>query len=192
MFVSRNPLLLIHKNVSKHMREIVGLILIFVFCITISCKNEPIEKFELSVADYNYSMAYSVLYKLTDKKLTITFRGELENEKDSVLYSTTKLPKKSVRNLSEINIDSLSVLYSNPCISDGDIKSFEFKKNGISKSVTLKNYYHAELSPAIEIINEIVPEKFKMNFDKTDLIESLENCGKAQIIQSWEKYNKEE
>jgi len=137
-------------------------------------------------------MAYSILYKLTDEKLTITFRGELENEKDSILYSTTELPRKDVRKLSKINVDSLSVLYSNPCISDGDIKSFEFKKNGISKSVTLQNYYHTELSPAIEIINEIVPEKYKMYFDKTDLIENLKNCGDAQIIESWEKYNNEE
>ncbi len=172
------------------MKQTLGLILIF--CTIISCKNEPIEPFELSIYDYNYPMAYSVLYRLTDKKLTIIFQGELENEKDSVLYSTTKLPKKNVRKLSKINVDSLSVLYSNPCFSDGDIKSFRFKKNGISKLVSLQNYYHVELSPAIETINEIVPEKFKMYFDKAFLIESLERCGEAQIIDSWGKYKNPE
>jgi hypothetical protein len=180
------------------MRKTFGLILIIILCSIISCKNEPnkpietIEPFELSIGDYNYSMAYSVLYKLTNEKLTITFRGELENEKDSVLFSTSELPINNVRKLSKINIDSLSVLYSNPCISDGDIKSFQFKKNGISKSVTLQNYYHAELSPAIETINELVPEKFQMYFDKKQLIERLERCGDAQIIDSWETYNNAE
>ncbi len=174
------------------MRKVIGIMLPIVLFFTISCDNKPIEPFELTIADYDYSLAYSVLYKLSNEKLTITFRGELENEKDSILYSTSKLPKNKVRKLSEINVDSLSVLYSNPCISDGDIKSFQFKKNGISKSVTLQNYYHAELSPAIEIINEIVPKKFQMYFDKKQLIERLERCGDAQIIDSWEKYENAE
>ncbi len=161
----------------------MSLVLIF----TISCNNKPIEPFELSVADYNYSLAYSVLYNLTNEKLTITFRGEIENEKDSALYSTTDLPKSEIRKLSEINIDSLNVLYSNKCIDDGDIKSFSFNKNGISKTIHLENYYHAELSPAIEIINGIVPEKYKMYFDKEDLILEMEECGEFQIVKSWEK-----
>ncbi len=171
------------------MRKTVGLILWFVLFITISCNNKPIEPFELSVADYNYSLAYSVLYKISDEKLTITFRGELENEKDSILYSTSELPKRKIQQLSSINIDSLNVLYSNVCIRDGDIKSFRFTKNGKSKLVSLQNYYHAELSPAIEIINGIVPEKYKMHFDKDNLIEKMKNCGEFQIIKSWEEYN---
>ena len=94
------------------MRKTVGLIICSVLFITISCNNKPIETFELSIVDFDYSLAYSVLYKLTNEKLTITFRGELENEKDSVLYSTIDLPKDKIRQLSNINIDSLSVLYS--------------------------------------------------------------------------------
>ncbi len=171
------------------MRKTVGLILSFVLIFTISCNNKPIEPFELSITDFDYSLAYSVLYRLTNEKLTITFRGELENEKDSILYSTTELPKIQIRQLSEINIDSLSVLYSNNCISDGDIKSFQFSKNGKSKSVTLQNYYHPDLSPAIEIINGIVPEKFKMYYNKAELIKSMEDCGEFQIIKSWKEYN---
>ena len=169
------------------MRKAFGLMLSFILFITVSCNNKPIEPFELSVADYNYSLAYSVLYNLTNEKLTITFRGELENEKDSVLYSTTDLPKNEIRKLSKINIDSLNVLYSNACIDDGDMKSFNFNKNGISKTVHLENYYHADLSPAIEIINGIVPEKYKMYFDKENLILAMENCGEFRIIKSWEE-----
>ncbi len=174
------------------MRKTIELILSFVLIFTISCNNKPIESFELSIADYNYSLAYSVLYQLSNEKLTITFRGELENEKDSVLYSTTELPKNKIRQLAEINIDSLSVLYSNICIRDGDIKSFRFKKNGKSKSVSLQNYYHTELSPAIEIINRIVPEKYKMHFDKDRLIKKMEDCGEFQIIKNWEEYQRGE
>ena len=176
-------------NVSKHMRKAIGLILSIILFFTISCNNKPIEPFELSIADYNYSLAYSLLYQLSNEKLTIIFRGELENEKDSILYSTTKFSKDRIRQLADINIDSLNVLYSNVCIKDGDIKSFQFTKNGKSKSVSLQNYYHAELSPAIEIINGIVPEKYKMHFEKDKLIKKMEDCGKFQIIKSWEDNN---
>jgi len=173
------------------MRKTVGLIICSVLFITISCNNKPIETFELSIVDFDYSLAYSVLYKLTNEKLTITFRGELENEKDSVLYSTIDLPKDKIRQLSNINIDSLSVLYSNVCIRDGDIKSFRFTKNGKTKIVTLENYYHPELSPSIEIINGIVPEKFRMFNNKVELIKRMENCGEFKIIKSWGENKKE-
>src|SRR5690606_23504751 len=106
-------------------------ILIFTLIASIlcSCKSDPIEPFELSVTDYDYSLAYSILYRLTEKKLTITFREELENEKDSILYETDDLPRKEIRELSKITLDSLGVLYSNPCIADGDIKVYRFTKN---------------------------------------------------------------
>jgi len=161
-------------------------ILIFTLIASIlcSCKSDPIEPFELSVTDYDYSLAYSILYRLTEKKLTITFRGELENEKDSILYETDDLPRKEIRELSKITLDSLGVLYSNPCIADGDIKVYRFTKNGITKQVQIQNYYQEDLSPVIELINKIVPEKFKMYNDKKNLIESLERCGKSHVLMS--------
>lgn len=158
------------------MRNAVGLIISIVLYLTISCNDKPIEPFELSVADYNYSLAYSVLYNLTNEKLTITFRGELENEKDSILYSTSDLPKRQLKKISEINIASLNTDYSNDCIDDGDVKSFTIEKDSRSKTIHLSNYYHPELSPVIELINGIVPEKYEMNYDKADLIQELKNC----------------
>ncbi|SFW60134.1 hypothetical protein [Cellulophaga fucicola] len=119
--------------------------------------------------------------------MTITFRGELENEKDSILYATTNLPSSKIRKLSEINVDSLGVFYSNPCIADGDIKVYEFIKGSKTKRIQIQNYYHSELSPTVELINEIVPDKFKMYYDKADLIESLERCGQSQIRMSWDE-----
>jgi hypothetical protein len=173
------------------MRKPIGLIISFVLIFTISCNNkpiEPIEPFELSITDYDYSLAYSVLYQLTNEKLIVTFQGELENEKDSILYSTSDLPKSKIREISNINIDNLNVLYSTSCIDDGDIKSFRLKKNGIFKTIYLENYYHPDLSPAIEIINEIVPVKHKMYFNKDRLIKQMQECGEFQIIKSYEEY----
>ncbi|MEH6682528.1 MAG: hypothetical protein V7724_18450 [Sediminicola sp.] len=152
----------------------------------LSCKGEPIEPFELTVADYDYSSASSLLYCLTDQKLTITFRGELEGEKDSVLFSTTDLPRSGIRKLSKINIDSLAVLYRNNCIADGDVKVIRFKKGSIYKQVQLNNYYHPLLSPAIEIINGIVPKKHQMYYNKEALLQKMAKCQDFNIIQKRE------
>ncbi len=160
------------------MRNAIGLIILIVLFLAISCNNKPIEPFELSVTDYNYSLAYSVLYNLRNEKLTITFRGELENEKDSVLYSTSDLPRRQLKKISELNIDSLNTDYRNDCIDDGDVKSFTIKKDSISKTVHLSNYYHPELSPVIELINRIVPKKYEITHDKADLILEMKNCEK--------------
>ncbi|MEK6153871.1 hypothetical protein WIW50_11450 [Flavobacteriaceae bacterium 3-367] len=167
------------------MRRSIALTFLLCTLITNGCKNEPIEPFELSVADFNYSMAYSILYRLTNDNLTITYRGELENERDSIIFTTTELPKNKIRELSQIRIDSLSAYYSNDCIADGDIKVLLFKKNDTLKRIQLNNYYHHELSPAIEIINKIVPERFKMYYDKNELMDRMENCEDKQIIKNW-------
>lgn len=166
------------------MRKIIALILSFGIFLTISCKKKTSEKlnekrnnkFELLVSDYNYSLAYSVVYKITNENLTITFSGELENEKDSIIYSTNKIPKDKIGKISELNIENLNENYSNGCIDDGDIKTFQINKNGKTKFVSLQNYYHPELSPVIETINGIIPKKYKMHLDKDKLIEEMKNC----------------
>ncbi|MFD1064391.1 hypothetical protein ACFQ1Q_14150 [Winogradskyella litorisediminis] len=162
------------------MRNPIYILFLLIF---ISCKNDTLEPFELSISDYNYSLAYSVLYQINEKELTITFSGELENEKDSIIYSTNKLPEKKIRKLSEINIDSLGIYYSNPCIDDGDIKIYEFKKGLKTKRIQVDNYYQEDLSPVLELINEIVPEKFKIyQEDKEELLQQQKECGRSRVI----------
>lgn len=166
------------------------MILSFISILIFSCENKPIEPFQLIVTDSDQSLAYSIAYKITNKKLSIIFHGELENEKDSVFYATTKLPKTAIRELSNINLDSLGVFYSTSCIRDGDIKSFRFSKQGKTKYVRLQNYFHPKLSPAIEIINNMVPEKFKMHYNKAKLLKDMKDCGEFHKDKSWEAYKK--
>ncbi len=119
--------------------------------------------------------------------MKILFRGELEDEKDSILFVSKNLPKKSIRKLSKINIDDLAVFYSNPCIADGDIKGYRFEKNGTVKNVQIHNIYHEELFQVNELINQVVPEKYKMGgINKDSLIKYQERCGRIDIRESWE------
>jgi len=168
---------------SKHQIFILTLINLILF----SCKTESIETFELSIQDYNYSLAYSLSYRLNEKELIVIFQGELENEKDSILFSTTELPIKDIKELSRLNLDSLGVFYSNPLIQDGDVKVFRLTKNGVTKQVELHNYYHKDLSPFINLINKMVPKKLEMHHNKQKLIESLERSGASEIRLSCEE-----
>ena len=163
-------------KVNNYMRKVIRLLTSLILVFAISCNNKPIEPFQLSITDSNYSLAYSLLYQLSDQKLIITYRGELENEKDSIIYSTTDLPKAKLIKISAINIESLKPSYCNRCIDDGDIKTFRLTKNGKTKTIHLSNYYHPELSTTIELINRIVPEEYQMFHDKEDLIAQMKNC----------------
>ena len=157
---------------------------------SVNIENQLIEPFELSISEdssisENGNHHSSVVYNLTNEKLTILLDGELRNGIDSIIYSTTELPKPKIRQIADINIDSLNVIYSTVCINDGLRNSFRFKKNGISKSIRLENYYHPELSPAIEIINEIVPDHYKMRYDKNKLVKTMQDCGEYEIRRNW-------
>ncbi len=90
------------------MRRIAIIIIIVLITKTfLSCKSSAIEQFEIMISDYNYSLSYLVQYKLTDRDLKITFRGELESEKDSIIYFTDDLPSRQLRKISQIDIDEL-------------------------------------------------------------------------------------
>ena len=100
------------------------------------------------------------------------------------------MPKSSLRKISEIQMDSLSDIYMNDCVADGDVKLVGFEKNSIKKVVQLNNYYHPQLSPVFEIINEIVPEKFKLNHNKKRLLEKMKRCDSFSIIKNREELRK--
>ncbi|WP_162987907.1 hypothetical protein [Euzebyella marina] len=172
------------------MPKSIGILISLSISLLFSCKSEPIRPFEFSVNDYNYASAYSMAYKLTERELTITFRGELEGESDSLLFSTSDLPKSKIRRISSIKLDSLNDIYMNNCVSDGDVKMVGLKKDSVIKFVQLNNYYHPELSPVFEMINELVPDKFKMYHDKKDLKEKMKNCDSFNIIRNREEIGK--
>lgn len=132
--------------------------------------------FEIRVTDSDYSMAYGLEYVLTEKDLKIIFKGGLEGEKDSLIYSSKLGANESLNTLSELSIDSLKEYYSNPCINDGSQITVELKKENMSKTVHLSNYYHHEIGLAIEQINKLAPEKYRIWYDKERLLKDQNNC----------------
>jgi hypothetical protein len=159
------------------MTRIITILIIFIFA---SCgqtyENNKIKPFEIVVYNSDYSMAYSHKYVLTEKDLKIIYKSEIEGEKDSTVFKTDLKPNENLVKLSEINIDSLKAYYSNPCIADGSQIFIKLSKDNKTKTVQLSNYYLAEIGLAIELINDLTPEKYRIRYDKATLLEEQKNC----------------
>ncbi|MBC8754157.1 hypothetical protein H2O64_05705 [Kordia sp. YSTF-M3] len=169
------------------------ILLLFVNCSDKKSSNQLIEvdtnvikpkttdlSFQLSINKYDKSQDYFIFYSLSEDQLKISIGGEMHTKNDPIVY-TTKFQRNSIKQFLKINIDSLSGYYANYCISGGDSKSFTIRNNGISKTIRLDNYYHKDLSPAIELINELVPEKFKLTHNKDKLLKDILECDKNTL-----------
>ena len=66
-----------------------------------------IKKFEVTIVNSNYSMAYSVLIILTNKQVKIIYRGGLEAEKDTLLFSKPISLSDTLKQVSEIDLRNL-------------------------------------------------------------------------------------
>ncbi|GAA4301032.1 hypothetical protein GCM10023183_11790 [Nibribacter koreensis] len=132
--------------------------------------------FKLIIKKYDFAAAYQLQYLVTEKELRITFISEVEGEKDSILFAKHLKTTPDLKKLSELNLDSLKDYYQNPCIDDGNQILVYLAKEDKKKSVHLSNYYHPEISPVIDLMNRIVPEKYRIYHDKEKLLKWLQEC----------------
>lgn len=140
----------------------------------------PTKEFEATILNSNYAAAYSILTVLTGKELKIIYRSDLEGEKDRVLFSKTLIPSDTLRQISEINLDELQEYYSNQCIDDGSQVTVTLRKDGKTKAVHLSNYYQEDIGKVIYLVNSLVPEKYKVWYDKDELISAYKRCNEGK------------
>lgn len=156
------------------MKKIISVMALAIFC---SCnQTKPLEPFKLVIRDYDYAMAYSRQFVLTEDDLNIVFKGELEGEKDSVIFSTVLKPTKDLRILSTFDFSSLSDEYKNSCVDDGSQILVSYTKDNKTKDIHLSNYYQKDVGFAVGVVNEIVPEKYEIYYDKAELLELQKGC----------------
>lgn len=139
-------------------------------------KNYDINSFEAIIVNSDYSMAYSIQTILTHKQLKIIFKSGLVGEKDSVLFSNSLQPSDTLQQISEINLSTLKGYYSNNCIEDGSQVTVTLKKGNDIKSVHLSNYYQEDIGKIIYLVNSLVPDKYKVWYDKEKLIADYKKC----------------
>jgi len=140
-----------------------------------------IKPFEIKVYDSDYSMAYSKIFKLTEKELCIVFHGDLVGEKDSVIFKKELSTSDTLLQLSNIDIRNLKEHYENPCIEDGSQIYVSVKMDSVIKNVQLSNYYEENIGKAIELVNSLTPKEHTIWYDKKILLAQMEQCGHDTI-----------
>jgi hypothetical protein len=133
--------------------------------------------------NYDY-MAHRMVIDLTDKELKIFDQTGMGAMKDSLLFSRSLSPSDTLFKISKVNFDSLKYSYINPCVADKPEFSVNITKNGKSRRVWLGNYYVQEVGNFISLFNMLLPEKYRVWYDKKILeAEACTGYEKGEAIQ---------
>lgn len=87
---------------------------------------------------------------------------------DTAYYTLTSSEKESILKI----LKSPDTLKSaiNPCIMDGLILSLSYEKGNKKHTVRILNDYDDKLFTFIDIANKYIPERFRIRYDKNELI----------------------
>lgn len=132
--------------------------------------------FSVVIVDGFYAEAYSIVTELTDKNLKIIFRSDLEDEKDKTVFYKDLPLSDTLQQISKIDLHELKDYYTNPCVHDGSQVTIIFKKDNTKKVVHVSNFYQEEVGKVIYLINSLVPKKYKIWYDKEELIADYKRC----------------
>lgn len=136
-----------------------------------------IKPFVANILNSDYSMSYGVLVVLTNKDIKIIFKSDVVGERDSVLFYKAILPSDTLRQISEIDLNNLKDYYSNSCIQDGSQITVVLKKGVREKRIHLSNYFQEDIGKLIYLVNSIIPERYRIWYDKGKLEADYKKCG---------------
>jgi hypothetical protein len=149
------------------MKSIFALIFIVSTCAqSQSCKT-PI--YSLNIWDYDYSMAYTIHYKINNDSLTVTTISGIVGESDKMIISR-KINQKEEKILcdflSSFPIDSLATEYKDPLVSDGDQKRIEIIFNNKKKTIDVENFYQKDIDHLLNTVNQILGKDIQIKYKK--------------------------
>jgi hypothetical protein len=138
--------------------------------------------FELTVEDADYSMSQTFIYKISESKIEIFSRSDInivgmrKGENIDTVYKADLEGNATLKKLSNINVDNLQDGYLNRCIMDGSQVTVKLHKDGKSRTVHLSNYYQSDIGLLIELVNTLTPKEYKIWYDKDTLLKGQEGC----------------
>lgn len=147
------------------MKTFFAIVLIVSTCAQV--KNKRGHQFSLSIWDYNYSMAYTTLYKVNDDSVIVSNISGLEKEGNKILLSRkiNEAEKEKLYNfLSTFPLDTISAEYKNPLIDDGDQKRVEIIFANKKKTIDLENVYQEDMERLFTIVNEVLEKKMQIKY----------------------------
>ncbi len=77
----------------------------------------------------------------------------------------------------QLLVDTLKTTYTNFCVMDGLIVSFDFEWPGKERDVTMSNFYNEKIETIINFMNMISLKKYHIWYDKKTLLEEQKGCG---------------
>ena len=131
---------------------------IFILGTCVQRTNTQGQKFSIDIWDYNYSMAYTVHYKINEDSVIAISLSGIQNENDKFILNRgiTQIEKKKLYDfLSYFPIESLASEYKNQLVSDGDIKKIEIVFKGKRKSIDVENFYQKDIDRLFNEINQV-------------------------------------
>lgn len=143
------------------------LISLLVNLFVISISGDCDKKFSIKVWDYNYSMAYTTLYSLTNNTIVVKYINGLKNGKDSFLLKRG-LSEDDCKIISDFfsshDISRLNSSYSNNMVDDGDQKKVMIEVDGKVKKIEISNFYQKDLGELFDAINKLVGKTIRIKY----------------------------
>lgn len=135
--------------------------------------NTSAQPFEVAIFNGNYGMTHGTSIVLTNTELTITSRDYI-NLKDSLLFSKILFPSDTLSRITQLVLPDLKSSYINPCVAGRSNIIITQVKDGMQKKIWVSGYFQQDVGNLICLINMLLPEKYKVWYDKKEL--EAQNC----------------
>jgi len=134
-------------------------------------KPKPGSRFSLSISTYSHAEQLedgTMIYKLKDKKLTISRLVMLSNKKYEL--ESIIIENDIVEDIKNMKLDTLKDFYYNYCVmvTSGSEFFISIAEGRNTKSIHLHHYYNQQIGKLITIINKLLPDKYKINYMTSD------------------------
>lgn len=132
--------------------------------------------FEVKLLNSDYALTYFVQTTITQNKVTITVSSGRMDERDSIVFKKTLEPSAALQQLGNTTLEGLKKNYANDCMEDGLQLTITVKRKNKRKSVHVANYYQENIAAVIDLVNTLVPDRYRTWYDKDKLVADYKRC----------------
>ncbi len=125
--------------------------------------------FSINIWNYDYSLAYTIHYKINNDSLIINSISGVQNESGRTLLSKRlSINERSnmCRFLSSFPLNSLKNNYKDSLVEDGDQKKVEIAFNSKIKTIELSNFYQKDIGSLFNVVNHLLEKDMQIEYKK--------------------------
>ena len=149
------------------MKVLPVLLIVTLFLNGWSFYNKVQVQARLDIWDYDYSLAKSVHYHITNDSLVIIEVDAISaDEENVVVRRKLETDEKQIlpNVLSGFPFAEMLCEYKNPLVQDGDQKRFEITYDGKNKVIDVANVYNAQIAELVKVANVLVPKSYQIHY----------------------------